>query len=79
MVIAAVDSLQGTRGITADVAVPKDPESIRGAKAWLRDRMNGPYSPTDDQATFTTRFDMHLARRRSPSFDKMWRAVSALL
>ena len=77
--IAAVYSLQGTRGIPAETEVPEDPESIRGAKAWLRDRMNGPYSPTADQATFTARFDMALARRRSPSFDKMWRAVSALL
>lgn len=77
--IAAVDSLQGTRGISADAEVPEDPDSIRGAKEWLRDRMSGPYSPTADQATFTARFDMALARRRSPSFDKMWRAVSALL
>lgn len=77
--IAAVDSLQGTRGISADAKVPEDPESIRGAKEWLRDRMSGPYSPTADQATFTARFDMALACRCSPSFDKMWRAVSALL
>ena len=77
--IAAADSLGGTRGISAGAEVPEDPESIRGAKAWLRSRMSGPYSPTADQATFTARLDMALARRRSPSFDKMWRAVSALL
>lgn len=78
-VIAAVDSLQGTRGIRADAEVPEDPESIRGAKEWLRDRMSSPYSPTADQATFTARFDIASARGRSPSFDKMWRAVSSLL
>ena len=77
--IAAVESLQGTRGISAAAKVPEDPESIRGAKEWLRARMSSPYSPTADQATFTATFDMALARRRSPSFDKMWRAVSALL
>ena len=77
--IAAVDSLQGTRGIPAGAEVPQHPESIRGAKAWLRSRMSGPYSPTADQATFTARFDMVLARQRAPSYDKMWRAVSALL
>ena len=77
--IAVIDGLQGTRGISADAQVPQDPESIRGAKEWLRDRMSGPYSPTADQATFTARFDMALARQRSPSFDKMWRAVNALL
>lgn len=76
--IAALDSLRGIRGIANDADVPQDPESIRGAKEWLRNRMSGPYSPTADQAALTARFDMTLARRRSPSFDKLWRAVSAL-
>lgn len=77
--IATVESLRGTRGISSAASVPPDPELIRGAKEWLRARMSGPYSPTADQAALTARFDMTLARRRSPSFDKMWRAVSALL
>lgn len=77
--IATIDSLRGTRGISPDAGVPPDPESIRGAKEWLRERMGGRYSPTADQTALTTRFDMALARRRSPSFDKLWRAVSALL
>ena len=77
--IAAADSLRGTRGISNTANVPPDPESIRGAKEWLRARMSGPYSPTADQAALTARFDMTAARRRSPSFDKMWRAVSALM
>ncbi len=77
--IAAVDSLRGVTGVSADAEVPQDPESIRGAKEWLRRRMGFPYSPTADQAALTARFDMATARRRSPSFDKMWRAVSALL
>ena len=77
--IAAADSLRGTRGISNAANVPPDPESIRGAKEWLRARMSGPYSPTADQAALTTRFDMTAARRRAPSFDKMWRAVSVLM
>ena len=77
--IAAIDSLRGTRGVWPDADVPPDPESIRGAKEWLRNRMGGRYSPTADQTTLTTQFDMALARRRSRSFGKMWRAVSALL
>ena len=32
-----------------------------------------------DQAALTARFNMAAARRRSPSFDKMWRATTALL
>lgn len=77
--IATVDGLRGIRGIASTAGVPPDPESIRGAKEWLRARMSGHYSPTADQAALTARFDMTLARRRSPSFDKMWRAASALL
>ena len=75
--ISAVESIAGTRGIHADLSAPQDPESIRGAKEWLR--MQGSYRPTADQAALTARFDMASARERSPSFDKMWRATSALL
>lgn len=77
--IAAIDSLKGKRNVSAAAAVPQDPESIRGAKEWLGDRMDGTYSPTADQTALTALFDMALARRRSRSFDRMWRAVRALL
>ena len=79
--IAAAESVAGARGILPDTSAPEDPESIRGAKEWLRSRMHGPhrYRPTADQAALTARFDMALARRRSSSFDKMWRATTALL
>ncbi len=78
--IAAAESVAGARGILPDVSAPKDPESVRGAKEWLRNRMQGAsYRPTADQAALTARFDMALARRRSPSFDKMWRATATLL
>ena len=79
--IAAAESIAGARGILPDTSAPEDPESIRGAKEWLRGRMRGPhrYRPTADQAALTARFDMALARERSPSFDKMWRATTVLL
>ena len=54
-------------------------ESIRGAKEWLSRRMQVSYRPVADQPALTARFDMALARRRAPSFDKMWRAVRALV
>ena len=78
--IAAAESVAGARGILPDTSTPEDPESIRGAKEWLRSQMRGSsYRPTADQAALTARFDMALARRRSPSFDKMWRATAAFL
>lgn len=75
--IAAVESIAGQRGIRPDVTAPPAPESIRGAKEWLR--AQGSYRPTADQAALTANFDMEVARERSPSFDKMWRATATLL
>ena len=77
--IAAVESVADKRGISPDLSVPQDPESLRGAKEWLCNRMSRPYRPTADQAALTALFDMVAARERSPSFDKMWRAIIALL
>ena len=77
--ISAIESIAGFRGIHPDVSAPQDPESIGGAKEWLQDRMRSSYRPTADQAALTARFDMALARERSPSFDKMWRATAAVL
>ena len=71
--------LAAAESIAPDVSAPEDTESIRGAKEWLRKRTQRSYSPTADQAALTTRFDMATARRRLPSFDKMWRAVTVLL
>jgi hypothetical protein len=38
-----------------------------------------PYSPVPDQAILTSAFDLDLARQRSPSFDKCYREISAML
>ena len=77
--IAAIESLKGQRNVSAATTAPQDPESIRGAKEWLRNRTDGTCSPTADQTALTALFDMALARRRSRSFARMWRATSALL
>ena len=77
--VAAADSLAGMRGLLPEISAPMEPESIRGAKEWLDARMRGSYRPTADQAALTATFDMASARLRSASFDKMWRAMSALL
>ena len=77
--IAAAESIAGARRVLPDISAPSEPESIRGAKEWIGSRMHGSYRPTADQVSLTARFDMALARRRSVSFDKMWRATSALL
>lgn len=77
--VAAAESLRGYRGLRADLAAPSDPESIRDAKGWLRERMENPasasYSPTIDQPAFASRFDWRLARTRSRSLDKLCREL----
>lgn len=77
--IAAIESLRGVRGIPGDAAAPEDPESIRGAKEWIGRLMGGPYSEVRDQPALAARFDMGVARSRSPSFDKFCREVERLL
>lgn len=79
--IAAAHSIAGRRGIDEATTPPMEPESIGGAKEWLRKRMrpNRTYSPTHDQPALTAIFDMDTARRSARSFDKLWRDVSALL
>ena len=78
--LAAAPSLAGHCGLE-ELAVPDDPEQVRGAKEWLSRRRTdgGRYSPTVDQAVLASRFDMKLARAGSPSFDKFCREVEMLL
>jgi hypothetical protein len=78
--IAAAESVAGARGLAADLTGPDDPESIRGAKEWLRHRMNqgSTYSPTLDQPALTSIFDVDAARR-SDSFDKCFREIMRLI
>jgi hypothetical protein len=78
--LAAATSLQGKRGLPNDIEPPVDPESIRGAKEWLSDRMpqGRSYAETTDQAAFTALFDMKAART-ADSFDKCYRDIRHML
>ncbi|HZO33212.1 MAG TPA: DUF4276 family protein [Chloroflexota bacterium] len=79
--IAAAPSLVASGDLVPGTEAPEDPERIRGAKEWLSIRMfNRPsYSPTADQARLTERFDMQMARQRSPSFDRCYREIERLI
>ena len=78
--IAASESLKGKHGLSDDLEVVEDPETIRGAKEWLSSRMpqNRPYAETIDQPALTELFDLNAARR-ARSFDKCYREVVTLL
>lgn len=79
--LAAAESIAGRRGLALGLTAPVDPEAVGGAKAWLTDRManSRAYRETRDQPALTEIFDLGLAKRRSASFDKLWRDVERLL
>jgi hypothetical protein len=78
--LAAIESLRGTRGVRADALSHPEPESHRGAKGLLEQRLvkGRSYSETADQTALTARFDMARAYRRCRSFQHMVRAFGLL-
>ena len=78
--LAAAESLRGQRGLQNDIIPPNDPETIRGAKEWLRQRMESgrTYREKRDQPAFAALFDIEQARQ-ADSFDKCYRDIVRLL
>jgi len=79
--LAGAASLQGQRGLPEDLDPPANPEDIRGAKEWLRKRMEGDltYSAPVDQPALTAALDISGVRNASDSFDKCCREIERLL
>lgn len=79
--LAAAESLAGQKGVKRDVVSPPEPEAVQDAKGWISKRMapGRSYSPSTDQPALTAVFDMEVARKGAPSFDKLCRAVECLL
>lgn len=78
--LAAAESIRGKRGLPDDLKPPNNPESIRGAKEWLSDKMplGRSYTETTDQPALTAEFDMNSART-ADSFDKCYRDIRRML
>jgi hypothetical protein len=76
--LAGVESLRGLRNLSRSAEIPPQPEAIRGAKEWLRHRMENGYAETLDQPAFAHHLDLAQTRARSPSFDKLVREVVRL-
>jgi hypothetical protein len=78
--LAAVESLRGNRGIRNDSVSHPAPETPRGAKVQLEQRMvAGPsYTPKADQPALTAVFDMAATHRRCRSFRRLVSAFTHL-
>ncbi len=79
--IGGIESLRGVRGIASDALPPEKPETIRGAKEWLSQRMPTArsYLEVDDQPALAARFDLDQTRVRCPSFDKFLRDIEEMV
>ena len=75
--LAALPSLAGKRGIRKGLSSIPNAEDVSGAKERLEKEMEPGryYSETLDQAALSSLFDLDMAKKNSPSFDKFFRTV----
>ncbi|MGQ9648645.1 MAG: DUF4276 family protein [Phycisphaerae bacterium] len=78
--VAAAESLPDYIQMSPNEPVPLSPEDARHGKSWIQRHFKGiKYSETVDQPAMTSRMDLRLCRRRSPSFDKLCRELEKRL
>ena len=79
--LAAIESLRGTKGILDDALPHPDPETPRGAKERLEERMapGRTYSETADQASLTATFDLAVAYQGCRSFRTLVTSFGSIL
>jgi hypothetical protein len=74
--VAAAESLAEYLDLSNDGEIPSNPEEQGLRKGWIDSRFRqARYSETVDQPKLTRWMDLHLCRRRSPSFDKLCREL----
>jgi hypothetical protein len=74
--VAAAESLSAYLHLDPNETLPADPETARIGKGWIEKRFKGiKYSETVDQPKLTSKLDLTMCRRRSPSFDKLCREI----
>jgi Domain of unknown function (DUF4276) len=76
--LASASSLASIGTLPIDLENHPHPETKRGAKEWLNERMTDKYSETRHQPSFTNVFNLQMARRGAPSFDKLCRDLERM-
>jgi hypothetical protein len=72
--ICCADTLNGKHGFTYTDPVPENPENIRNAKGWVKQRMIGEtYGEIRHLPKFTAHLDIETVRKRSRSFQKLYK------
>ena len=79
--LGSAESLAGRRKLPAGLQSHPAPETVRGCKEWLTEKMprGTGYEEINDQPALTRQFDLDAARNSCPSFDKCHRELLALL
>ena len=79
--LGSAESIAGKRKLPPGLKSHPAPESVRGCKEWLTEKMprGTGYEEVNDQPALTRPFDMDAARSSCPSFDKCHRELLALL
>lgn len=76
--LAAAKSLRGYNGLPKDLEAPANPESIRGGKEWMADKMGTSYDPITHQVAFTRAMNLTEARTNK-SFNRLYQKVIGFL
>jgi hypothetical protein len=69
--LAAARSIHGERGFAVQEGERIEAESLRNAKGWMREHMQGAYKEVLDQPAFAARIDLQQACNNSRSFRKL--------
>lgn len=79
--LGSAESIAGKRKLPANLQSHPAPETVRGCKEWLADKMSRgeAYDAVDDQPALTQVFDLNAAKTSCPSFEKCDRELIWLL
>jgi hypothetical protein len=78
--LASASSLKGRSGLSDSVEDHSTPEEVQDCKGWLREwkAAASKYEEPVDQPSLAAAFDVAIARRRAPSFDKLYREFETI-
>lgn len=79
--LGSAESIAGKRNLPTTLQSHQSPETIRGCKEWLSDKMprSFSYDEVNDQPALTAVFDLNMAKVSCSSFEKCHRELLSLL